>query len=1642
MNDDYLLKNAELKSVHSDYNFAEQMQHDSINQLWRNKVGLWTLLSAACNDAAQECYEHIQNYTNKLIDIETCDIHSLKSIAKSVDLEFLTKNIKENYPNDILKLINLLSVPRHILLNSNVLLHSDSNIKIFGDITKRGSTINVDTVPLELLVDIKKNIKSILKILNNCSLFGQYTLLKLLKTNLPDLVIKDVDKYSLDIDLNYKNINDRDIYQITLNDIINYISSIRNEELKKYQKQSLMVDDNINYFYLLINIIKQNFYNKEKNIFIDGFYFNRETNKIEDHSNLIMRIVSSIYYDNDSYINDFICYHFYNLFKSKLFNNNLKMLYSYDNVRKIFIMNKDVYVSEYTEDEFKEKLKSYISDEIIDEFIEKNNISVYVKPILSFVEYLSFINLYNGLNNKNNDAKELDYDIISLNFHEKDDKRINKNLFYEIIEGKDNINSAILNISKELSDIVIHISYLREDIKNNIQKYGIVGTKKIVLDNLSEFFIKNYSDNKDWGYQSNFIINHYENYISSLFTSSTNLTNREKNNFSINLIEYYDTTDYLNIESKLGNVKIGEEIIGYEEQPNFYLDENNLIASSIVKNPIYEDVYAPCSNFVDYFNEKFWNSNNITYTSNISETINNNIQYYEQYFDDCKEKISIYDKDTFIKSSVIPFIEKVWDEFALSGYSELSKDSEIGELFTKYIGNIDGDNRFLNHENSIFPTIAPFQNIDGLIETSKFESDILFLSKYYYKNVMESIINYTKLILKMYDKNSVPHNGWMQSYVSFHGYTTKYEYSQKLTSQIKNSEKNIDVDGPWSYSTLQKIYYDHFNENEISIDNLIKYIDIIDENEFSIKDLYSKYLIDTKNDKDNLFFGEKSITGYVIDKLEYDMFNNSYSLLKSNNELTGKLIFRSYEMIIGLPFYEFIEYDGMVDNLVNLSNNCIDFGIKDDFMWLFGYNKSINSYQIISFKFNYDFNHIVIDDNTLKYHSYNTNGVIDNLNDFICTAFNENENEINFIFINQLNELKKISDNRYVDFKNLNINFYIDCLDLDKNENYIFILECKNVVLPLMLDDEKHKNENKLAFINDHRIWKNQMVDLTNYICYEALNTNKANYFNYYKNFEKYAINFQVLNISWDIDEYYFKDNEFFYSKNIKIKNNGYDSLILNNTLDINEKIKKIYNFMNEYPKCYIENGHLNINLIPYSTSNLYDEKIINKIISSFIEQNKNEETLTGYFNFNDYSILDRLLINESENKEIIKLYEDFRECNNFLSSVNFDFNDDVFIKSSFDVDSQSSELFKKIQNAKNCLFEPLKLTICYENESGISFINDFALDLDIACYINDKSERNKKVGYGNKFKETSYIKWSGDKNIEGNENLTIDILKYVKNNFHENEYDFDDEIEIVLNTCWFNSSEIKDGNVFVIANWQNIFEKIPLRIIGENGGRFDKSCETRSIIFKLNKKYLTLSYDIPKQYFSFKYTLKETLNGIEDGIPDFQIGLINLSSNELSEIKNNNKYQYFEDNNILIRIDEDKESRLKYVTVLLCNEYFDRSTESDLFNRTKKLLNEYLNIILKDDVKNQVLKLFEWKDLRLNEIYFGLYYDNVDKNTGINYFYYGYVNPTFYKAATLKSAVTSNYVLNLLNSKYPIMISMKEEIRNNMNDILNREER
>ena len=117
--------------------------------------------------------------------------------------------------------------------------------------------------------------------------------------------------------------------------------------------------------------------------------------------------------------------------------------------------------------------------------------------------------------------------------------------------------------------------------------------------------------------------------------------------FSINLIEYYDTTDYLNIQSDLGYVKTGEAIIGSEDTEKWYLDSNNLITSSLVKEPIYQDVYSPWSLFVANFNQRFWEGLPLASYDNIFE--------YEQFLNQYQNINELNNNEKLVKINFYRF---------------------------------------------------------------------------------------------------------------------------------------------------------------------------------------------------------------------------------------------------------------------------------------------------------------------------------------------------------------------------------------------------------------------------------------------------------------------------------------------------------------------------------------------------------------------------------------------------------------------------------------------------------------------------------------------------------------------------------------------------------------------------------------------------------------------------------------------------------------------------------------------------------------------------------------------------------------------------------------------------------------------------
>jgi hypothetical protein len=192
----------------------------------------------------------------------------------------------------------------------------------------------------------------------------------------------------------------------------------------------------------------------------------------------------------------------------------------------------------------------------------------------------------------------------------------------------------------------------------------------------------------------------------------------------------------------------------------------------------------------------------------------------------------------------------------------------------------------------------------------------------------------------------------------------------------------------------------------------------------------------------------------------------------------------------------------------------------------------------------------------------------------------------------------------------------------------------------------------------------------------------------------------------------------------------------------------------------------------------------------------------------------------------------------------------------------------------------------------------------------------------------------------------------------------------------------------------------------------------------------LILTYDVPKQYFAFKFALKEKLNGIEDGIPDFQCGLIGLDNKDLYNIETNPDWFKYDDKYLLYYnkdVEKTGTSNFRYCTVILKDDVSIPLNESMIYREIKRIVDSIIFIGTPFNGNEKMKKLFNWNDLRLDDIYFGMETINVDKETDINYTYFGYVNPKFYSKSLLMTS--SNYqILDI--PEYPILISVNEDLR------------
>ena len=158
---------------------------------------------------------------------------------------------------------------------------------------------------------------------------------------------------------------------------------------------------------------------------------------------------------------------------------------------------------------------------------------------------------------------------------------------------------------------------------------------------------------------------------------------------------------------------------------------------------------------------------------------------------------------------------------------------------------------------------------------------------------------------------------------------------------------------------------------------------------------------------------------------------------------------------------------------------------------------------------------------------------------------------------------------------------------------------------------------------------------------------------------------------------------------------------------------------------------------------------------------------------------------------------------------------------------------------------DPLKIMVCTDEslQKYGKVLQDNIIDIDLTAYIsNNPMESSKKVGYGNHYVETNYIKWFGDKIQVTPEYIEVNVEKY-KEDYYEN-YKQSSTLELTMNVCWNENSQVNPDDIYLMINWKGILEKVSLTALGISS--FD--CKTRSIVITIDLK--TFSLKLPLNIF------------------------------------------------------------------------------------------------------------------------------------------------------------------------------------------------
>jgi hypothetical protein len=371
-------------------------------------------------------------------------------------------------------------------------------------------------------------------------------------------------------------------------------------------------------------------------------------------------------------------------------------------------------------------------------------------------------------------------------------------------------DSEMLDIaSKFMRNFCIRVLFFRETLKSIAQKNAILGTQKVIEKMLTEYVIKGYSNIDDFGFYvplktaEESLALGVNNDAFRSWTRFLNTVTDLGSLLDIEVVEYYDTTEYMNIGPSARPFKTN--LIPITEQ----YSEPYLNASGQIeyKDPVtritgYEEVtsseYAKAEG-----NERFWETD--PYESD-EETV---LAMFE--------RLGLIDEGDDIEV-LITFLSKLYNNNAQNDWTELTPNefasaTDLANMQAKYINAPTGyinNSPWVNIKSTDYPTVSPIPWMWNLVEKTFLTFPRLI--QYSLESTSDYAANWEKYVDidgslgELYTPGTTGSIGmiidsWRDTANEFFGYRTYHETEENL-DDTNTPNKNANIDGSFNMLAL------------------------------------------------------------------------------------------------------------------------------------------------------------------------------------------------------------------------------------------------------------------------------------------------------------------------------------------------------------------------------------------------------------------------------------------------------------------------------------------------------------------------------------------------------------------------------------------------------------------------------------------------------------------------------------------------------------------------------------------------------------------------------------------------------------------------------------------------------------------------